>query len=397
VKIIVSSSMAHIASEAVSEIMAGVKGETPSLMILYGTANHDYNEVVNQLVNACPQTKIAGSTSCLGIMTSKGFISNNATAMGAMFLSFESDDAFGVGMSREGNPIMCGYDACTKSLAAANREGELPNFIWLMCSPGKEEEYITGIEKLVGKSVPIYGGSSADNDLSGKWKIFTDQEETNNGVLVISFFASDFPAPVSSFHCGYQTTSKTGTVTKAEDRKILEIDNRPALEVYNSWTNGALEKKMAGDSILGETTFFPLGRNRGEVKNIPFYLLSHPATVTDHSGLSLFTDIKAGEVICMMEGSIDSLVTRAGEVVKSVLKREQLKLEDISGALIVYCAGCMLAVNGESKMNEVAAELNAILGNVPFMGVFTFGEQGSMLGKSNLHGNLMISVTLFRR
>lgn len=396
-KINVSSSTAQISSDAVIEIISGAQDNKPSLMILYGTANHDYQQVTHQLLKAFPETKIAGSTSCLGIMTSQGFISHEATALGAMFLSFDSEDSFGIGMSRESDPVACAIDACSKSLVAANREGELPCFIWLMCSPGKEEEYILGIEQLVGKSVPVYGGSCADNDISGKWKIFTDQEETNYGVLIVSFFAADFSTPASSFHCGYKASTKNGTITKAQERNLLEIDGKPAFEVYNSWSGGALEKRKIGDSILGDTTFFPLGRNRGEVRGLPFYLLSHPATVTEHGGLSLFTDVHAGEVVCMMEGSIDSLVKRAGEVVKSVLKREQLSLEDVSGALIVYCAGCMLAVNGENKMNEVAADIKETLGTVPFMGVFTFGEQGSMLGKTNVHGNLMISVTLFKR
>lgn len=396
-KVKVSSSTAQVSIDAVNEILADAKDENPSLVILYGTANHEYGQVVAKILERYPETKISGSTSCMGIMTSEGFLSENATAMGAMLFSFESDDAFGVGISHKDNPAECAFDACSKSLAAAKREGELPSLIWIMCSPGNEEEYIVGIEKLVGKSVPIYGGSCADNDISGKWKIFNEQEETSSGVLIISFFDTESPGPVSSFHCGYEATSKTGTVTKAMGRTILEIDEMPALDVYNKWSDGALAARKEGDSILAESTLFPLGRNRGEISGIPFYLLSHPATVMGKGSFNLFTEIKENEIVCMMEGSINSLVNRASEVVKSILKREQLQLEDVSGALIVYCAGCMFAVNGEGKMNEVASDLKATLGDVPFMGVFTFGEQGSMLGKTNLHGNLMISVTLFRK
>jgi hypothetical protein len=64
----------------------------------------------------------------------------------------------------------------------------------------------------------------------------------------------------------------------------------------------------------------------------------------------------------------------------------------VVGALVVYCAGCMLTVGG--RMSEVPEQLDAAL-NAPFLGVFTFGEQGRLGAAANRHGNLMISVVAF--
>ena len=46
------------------------------------------------------------------------------------------------------------------------------------------------------------------------------------------------------------------------------------------------------------------------------------------------------------------------------------------------------------EMAGVVGEVAESFGPVPFLGCFTFGEQGSVLQR-NVHGNLMISAVVF--
>ena len=48
-------------------------------------------------------------------------------------------------------------------------------------------------------------------------------------------------------------------------------------------------------------------------------------------------------------------------------------------------------------MEEVATEVREALGGKPFLGAFTFGEQGCFTGGESHHGNLMISVVVFEK
>jgi hypothetical protein len=59
---------------------------------------------------------------------------------------------------------------------------------------------------------------------------------------------------------------------------------------------------------------------------------------------------------------------------------------------MIYCGGCKLAVGDD--ISEVARTVGLTLGGTPFIGCFTFGEQGYLLDK-NVHGNLMISAVVF--
>jgi hypothetical protein len=46
-------------------------------------------------------------------------------------------------------------------------------------------------------------------------------------------------------------------------------------------------------------------------------------------------------------------------------------------------------------MEDVASGIDKGLDGAPFLGVFTFGEQGHALNQKNSHGNLMISCVTF--
>ena len=53
----------------------------------------------------------------------------------------------------------------------------------------------------------------------------------------------------------------------------------------------------------------------------------------------------------------------------------------------------MLSV--QDRIEEVVDGVVAELPGAPLAGVFTFGEQGPIVGAGNRHGNLMISCVVF--
>jgi hypothetical protein len=275
-------------------------------------------------------------------------------------------------------------------LQNAGRMGETPDLIWLTAAPGHEEAVLQGIADVVGAHVPIAGGSSADNHVSGQWRQLANGALFNDAVVISVFFSSCELA--YAFHSGYLPSDHHGVVTRADGRVIHEINGRPAAEVYNEWRHGAIYQALDNSgSILNLTTFAPLGVRAGDINQQNYYLLVHPLSVTPSKGLRLFAEIKAGDEVWLMEGSRDSLSQRAGRVAEAAVNASELR--DIRGALVIYCAGCMLGVY--DNMTEVAAGVREALAGAPFLGAFTFGEQGCFMCGANRHGNLMISVVVF--
>ena len=179
----------------------------------------------------------------------------------------------------------------------------------------------------------------------------------------------------SSLQSGYLPTLHSGIVTSITGRVVNTIAHRTAAEVYREWTDGLLDGvPAAGGNILALTTLAPLGRMLGKVGEVPFYTLSHPDALLPNGSLSLFSEVAVGEEVVLMAGSRESLVARASRMRKAAVDLGGFLADAIRGAVVVYCAGCMMTV--QDRLPDVVAKLNASLGGRPFIGIFSFGEQG---------------------
>ena len=360
---------------------------TPDFMALHFAVGLDAAALHAGAVGIGPSSALHGGSSCLGIMGRDG-VDIGGAGIGA-FAIWDPEGSYGTASADLGaDAAAAARDAALAALARAGRVGEMPDMVWLSVAPGREEQVLDGLRSVVGSETLIVGGSSADNDVSGNWAQFGPEALHRDGLVVSVLFPS---RPLASgYQSGYAPTGHSGVVTAVEGRRLQEIDGRPAADVLNSWSEGVVP--TAGDaprSILADATLWPLGRVTRHVAGVPFHLLAHPATALPDGSVDLFADVRPGDRLWQMQGTADSLVARAGRV--AALAREEAG-GAVSGALVIYCGGCMLAVQG--RMDEVAAGIVEALGDVPWIGVFTFGEQGMPMGDHARHGNLMISCSV---
>jgi hypothetical protein len=397
VKIASSYNVSNDTQKALKDAYADLEarlGGPPTWMAVHTTFQHPPEVVLETLKTCAPGVPFQGGTSCLGVMTEAGYHSDNGTSMG-LFGIRDPEGSYGVGHSeRKSYPRQSGKEAIADALRMAKRD-VAPAVIWITCAPGDEEEFLHGIEDgLAGKKLPaIIGGSSADNTIEGKWYQITNDQIHTNGVVVTAMYPS---RPIHyAFDNGYTPTEHNGIITKASGRVIYEINHKPAAEVYNSWTNGLITEYMDGGNILSPSTLKPLGRVANWVRGTTLYQLSHPETVLENRALSLFTKAEPGERLVLMESSVQELVYRVDKITTAALKDLSTPNAEIAGGLIIYCAGCMLAVKDEIK--EVAKQFQTALKGQPFLGLYTFGEQGCALVGENRHANLMMSVIVFEQ
>ncbi|MBK8262731.1 MAG: FIST C-terminal domain-containing protein [Nannocystis sp.] len=368
-------------------------GAAPSLLVVYPTASYDVAEVAATLGRLAPGVPMHGATSCLGVMSGAGFTGEGGVGLGLLGI-LDPEGAYGVAARPLGDdPRAAGRSAIAAAIAAVEREGEPPALVWLAADPGSEEAVIAGIQEVLGPNVPIAGGSAADNDVGGAWSQICGGEALRGSVVVTAMYPST--GAHFAFHSGYSASESSGVVTRAEGRVLYEIDGRPAAEVYNEWTGGILGALGVDANVLGKTTLHPLGRVAGEYGGVPYHRLSHPDSVRRDGALTLFTEVFVGERLIQMVGTRESLISRAGRVVRAAMSAGNLSQEELAGALVIYCAGCMLTIQG--SIDEVARGISSELAGAPFLGTFTFGEQGCFANNASYHGNLMISVAVFER
>ncbi|MFZ3228667.1 MAG: FIST N-terminal domain-containing protein [Pseudobdellovibrio sp.] len=385
-------------TQAYQQVKNQLGGESPQFLVVHSSVNFDCSLMMSTLKTIAPSVPIHGGTSCVGVMTALGFHNgagdDSEKSVGLLGI-LDPEGSYGVGVADlDTNPRAAAFAASQKALEQAKRPGEVPSIVWIMGPPGNEESLLKGIGDFFGPNVPIGGGSSGDNTVTGEWLQFANGEVYKNSIVVSVLFASKGIA--FSFHSGYDPTGKKALVTKGEGRVIHQLNNRPAAEFYNEWIGGGITEELAhGGNILMKSSLFPLGRIVGLMGETPYYQLSHPDSVTADKSITMFSEVQLNDEVHLMQGSLESLIHRAERVVKSAIRTGDVDPEKIAGAIIIYCAGCMLTV--KEQMPEVVESFRLGLGeNIPFLGAFTFGEQGCFLGGENRHGNLMISVLIFR-
>ncbi|MFM2481506.1 FIST signal transduction protein [Celerinatantimonas sp. YJH-8] len=384
-----------IACEQVIEQLLQQSETLPQLIVCYYSANHQYLQIAKNLQIAFNSSSIIGCSSCQGIMTASGFHSQSGYGLGLWALWDEVGN-YGTALesfsdTSDESIVAATQKALITALDNAQRPGELPDLIWLHASPGYEERMIEAIENLVGKQVPIAGGSAADQKIQGHWSLFAQAAVATQGVAVAALFPGGEIG--YSFHSGYVANRALGVVTASHGRTVYEIDHHPAADIYRKAIGLVATSHPRHISILKHSSFCPLGLLSGKVDQLPFFKLAHPSALTADGGIELFSEIKVGDTLYLMKGSKESLIHRGGRVTELSLT-EPFSCEQPIGALVIYCAGCMLAI--QRDINEVVHSIRQSLGDeLPFLGAFTFGEQGHFITGENGHGNLMSSAIVF--
>lgn len=369
--------------------------EPPKIVIASYSSICETPLITETLSSNLPDVAIMGGSTCRGSLTQSGLIGFGEANISLWGLCDEDGD-YGVGFAEYKESIESATEqALNQALNHADRQGELPDLVWIHSSPGFEENVVSTLDGLLGGDVSIVGGSIADETLDAKWSCFAGTESTGNGISIAVFFSSYEIS--TSFQCGYQPTATQGIATRCEGRTVYEIDDKPAALVYNSWANNLvnLSNNTPPINVLGLSTLSPLGMAVGDVSGIPYYNLAHPESYTEDNALTFFCEVEEGQSLTLMSGTLDNIIERPSRVANEAIHNVEGSENEIIGGLVVFCGGCLLAI--EPRVNEISNTLNASMEHQPFMGCFTFGEQGRFSGGENRHGNLMVSVTVFRK
>ena len=367
---------------AAAELATRLQFRTPSAVLAYCTVGVDAGSFIGALAQALPGTRIIGATTCRQAATDDGA---GGTAMALAF----SGAGFRVGVASgaaAGSAHDLGERLARAALDDAGFDAAATRFVVLHVTPGLEEGVLAGITAVLGAGVPLIGGSAADDDITGLWSCL------GAGVAVAagaSLLVCDWPWQLSmTFQSGYRASDKRGVVTACEGRRIVSIDGRPAADVYDEWTARSLP---VGETILASTALTPLGAVRGSAAGLELHVLVHPERIDVDRSILAFATVAVGETLVLMESTISSLTRRSAAVTNFALTKAGFNTHDVIGELVIYCAGCSLALGG--NVEQMVGNLKKQLG-APFVMPFTFGEQGGITRDRVDHGNLMCSALL---
>jgi len=355
---------------------------------VYSSVAYDQGELLKGVAEGLPGVPVLGNTSFTGVITPEGFISGDRGFVGLLALG-EKDLIVGVtgkpksGGAVNGDARATGRDAAKEAMKNAGKGGA-PAYFYMAASPGEEEFYLKGISDVIGR-VPYFGGSAADNNIAGEWKLFANQHVFADGVA-LAFFYTDKPM-TNLFTGAYRETGDVGIITKVKNnRTLVEIDGVPALKKYAQWA-GVDPDSLKGANLLVYTITSPLGiKDRlGDLTAI-----RHPMNGNDDYSMNIGANLAEKTAVIRMKGSVDELISSASKTVDEL----KAKMKATPAALhLVHCGGRRAGIG--DRIEEVVQGVKKAAGGVPFIMEFTFGEYGYEDDGNNTTGGLMLSYTGF--
>ena len=388
------------AEEAVRNMRAQLSGKDVKWAMVFATADYDAEKLASEMQKQLgSQAKMSGITSFKGVMASDGWHAGKTVAV----LGLSSDKiTFGVGTAAvaEAKGRDAGKMATESAIANAGKtKTDKPKIVIMNGVLGQEEDMLKGVADVLGKEVPVMGASAGDNDLSGKWKQFANGKAYSSNVVMTVIYTELKVGYEFSTGIGYLRTDKQGLVTKASGRTIYEIDHRPAADVYNEWLGGQLTEQLRSTekqvSILQEGIIDPLAVVINGTKGVSYYLTVHPVFINlPEKSLSSLAVIEPGKSVSIMRGSAEAHELRPPLVIRMARAEGGIKEDEIAAGIAMFCA-CTHLVLGDEGVQKVIPAMNQAFGGAPFIGAFTFGEEGPVPGVGNRHQNLVQNILIF--
>ena len=354
----------------------------PKIAFVYSSADYDVTEVVRGVTGALPGTAVIGNTSFTGVITPDGFVGGDAGFVGVLVLGGADVDVVVAGAPRGADPRETGIQVARRAMAASGRSVS-PDYFHMVATPGEEEFFLKGVQEVIGR-VPVFGGSAADNTISGDWKVYTGDGAYADG-LAVAFFYSDRPF-ANLFTGAYRETGDVGVITKvAGNRQLVEIDHVPAITKYAKWAS-LDPSSLVGQALLVAAITSPLGvKDRlGDLVAI-----RHPMNGNADGSMDVGSNLAQGTAVIRMEASVDELI----EAADATLHGLQERLPGAAAYHLVHCGGRRAGIG--DRIGEVADRIVAQAGGVPFIVEFTFGEYGYEDDGNNTTGGLMLSFSAF--
>ncbi|KAG1697631.1 hypothetical protein DVH05_016070 [Phytophthora capsici] len=439
---------------AFQELMTKLGGDVHFMVIGFSTG-FSAEVIVNLLRQLAPGVPYIGGTIARGMCDENAWVSVNRHNDEGLVTLWGVNDPHGIY-----SVVHAEYsqsDAHEKTYAAAKTAfarvaadvdaGEKPAFIATYACPLFVEHAIDGIREAI--HCPIIGGCSSDatrhgeGEVSVSWIQISSSSSsdytksvrdgrgdwTEMGIAFalcfpsvetyVSWFSGYSPVGVNSEYC-------MGTVTKASNKTIYEIDCKPAAEVYQEWLDVASDKSQTELSSIGFPrlgSLHPLGTTIDFVSNQMEVdrsidansssslcsmqssdwskLINMTAVITginEDGSLSTTSSVASGTNVVLMETSAQSLKTAINKMGSQAVESNKFYIHETIGCLMFLSAGVQ-ALLGHKSMAEMVGAYKDWSGGASLMGMTTFGEIGHLPNSNDFphYDSLMFGAIIFSK
>lgn len=353
--------------------------KNPKIGFLFSSSNYNQTELLRGVKSFNPEIKVIGCTSNEAVMTPDGIIWNEDGFAGMMSLE-DNELTVGVSITDCGNDARAAGKRVAKE-AMANAEKKYPPVGYvLFTTPGNEEEYIKGVQDVLGE-IPMFGGSATSERNTDNWKVICENKATDDGCAIAIFYTTKKIKTI--FANKYEENGNVGIITKVDgNRKICEINNEPALVKYAEWlgveTTEIMDEKLSASSVAS-----PFG-----VKTMDGSILAIRQALkgTSENEIEVGANVVVNTAIVGLKTSEDGMIEGAVKCVREV--EEDFKP---AAMLLIHSNGRKNYL--DERIDEDFVAIKNAVGDTPFIVMFSSSEFGQVDHSGSVVANLSLSFT----
>ena len=372
---------------AFQEIVRQLEGAPPQLVVVFASTSTPLEAVMKVAAQTFPNART------IGCSTAGEFTERDEGKAQFVAWAIAGDDvtvAAGIGTGLKADPEA----ALSEAIQLDPHDAERPHRMAIMLLDplsGNGEEVSLLATTLLGPTVRLAGGAAGD-DLHFKQTLVACGGKVASDAVVVAILSSRKPLGIGVQH-GHKPMSKPLTVTKAEAGVVIELDGRPAFEVWKDEVREAMKKEghdvdtVAPADIGGHLLRYELGLIAGANE----YKIRAPLSVDAKGAVSFACGIPEGAVVRVTSSvEADQITSARGAAERA---RKALGGAKVAGALVFDCI-CRNLILGP-KFGDAVKEIEKGLGGAPLAGFETYGEIAMDLGQSSGFHNTTTVVLAF--
>ncbi len=356
-------------------------GSAADAIIVFASAQHDYDELLEALAAKTGTTTIVGSSSA-GEFTDSARGQGYVSAMAIR--SFDMQFAVGVGRQVSVDAAAAAREVASSFKGtAAHAMPYRSALVMADALAGHTEALVQELTLATGGSYRFFGGGAGDDGLFRKTHIFA-RKEAISGAAVALEILSNKPLGVGVSH-GWLPSSVGCRVTEADGARLVSLNGAPAIEAFDDYA------QLTGQTIDHSNALPFFLHNILGIQTPNGYRLRVPLGVNEDGSVLCAAAIPEGAIVHIMKTTEESAVVAAQQATRAAL--DSLGGQKVSGALVFDCVATRLRL-GRAFDNELRA-CAELLKPASFVGCNTYGQIARSEGQFGGFHNCTAVVCVF--
>ena len=342
------------------------------LVVVFSSVSFEQPEVIRGIREASGGAPLVGCSDA-GEITNEG-----PNQHGVAVMAISSDQmSFHTGLGKDiKNGAKEAGQAVAKEIQKKAKDTEpLRAFVMLPdVLSGNGADIVRGVLEVLGEHFPVVGGAAGDDFVFEKTYEYRDGEVFSGAVAGVGL-AGKFSMGAGVRH-GWVPIGNPMKVTKAKGSVVDELDNRPAVSIYEDYF-GEKAEDLRKEPLARMAITYPLGI---KLPGMEEYLIRDPITVDEKGALTCAAEIPEGSEIRLMIGSREKAIEAAQDAARKLMRDFEQQGSKPKFVLMFNCIA-REKLFGQRAKEEIEAVMHIIGKEVPLLGFYTYGEQAPVGGE----------------